>query len=524
MAAIANFLAHELKHELNGHAPSDSTHSDVELAPRIGSRKPVDVPSGLSPEPLVPIFVAVRSTDGLHQPPSFLARLLALEVWGPYLLSSRARYEMNAAATLLLAVFLFEMLAWTLLFNVILHASRWEVSALSLLAVGFAFLFATVVFLYERGFITSDFSSAGNNSTSGKNGRIAAVSIRLIVIVATALATAQPLELLVFGQEIDSRLKEEGVWKEALHQLTLLEKDQSDSISPGRAKIEEDLKDTTQAKDLQSARDAVKAAETREGEVQAEVTAATQTASRAKSYLDLLQRQLGALNRGQASGDPETIRKKIDQAAVRYEQRRGELQTAENSRSAAATDLDNARQREASALKAWNELVNTMAGQDRSVRNEAKSSANARRDWIDHIHGKKTCDPIPSPMEPDKLWDPCDAGFITRLSILDDLLNARRPFWSSSERAQRQKVVATFGLPDPEASDDATHRREAFRAQTLNNVYRISFIIAVVIPLLTIAFKLLMARELAIYYSAKAQARAGNPHAIQVISAQQDVD
>jgi hypothetical protein len=56
-------------------------------------------------------------------------------------------------------------------------------------------------------------------------------------------------------------------------------------------------------------------------------------------------------------------------------------------------------------------------------------------------------------------------------------------------------------------------------AELFNRIWWIAIFIAGVIPLLTIAFKAMFASELQSYFSTRAQARAGNPAAIEVLRA-----
>jgi hypothetical protein len=71
-----------------------------------------------------------------------------------------------------------------------------------------------------------------------------------------------------------------------------------------------------------------------------------------------------------------------------------------------------------------------------------------------------------------------------------------------------------------DVQDAPTQERMRQRTAALTRLYHVSFFVALVIPLLTIAFKLLLAKELSLYYSTSAQARVGNPDAVEVAQAE----
>ena len=115
---------------------------------------------------------------------------------------------------------------------------------------------------------------------------------------------------------------------------------------------------------------------------------------------------------------------------------------------------------------------------------------------------------------------PKAADFTDRLRVLADLKEARPPQWPTADQASIANAAKLFHLESPYASEDPPLRLRRRSARDLFRLtYWIAFVIAAVIPLLTLAFKLMSSEELRTYYSATAQALAGNPEAIRALTA-----
>jgi hypothetical protein len=115
---------------------------------------------------------------------------------------------------------------------------------------------------------------------------------------------------------------------------------------------------------------------------------------------------------------------------------------------------------------------------------------------------------------------PKAADFTDRLRVLEDLKDQTPPLWPAADPPTITAAAAAFHLEDPKGQADpklATRRQGD--ARLFSRTYWIAFVIAAVIPLLTLAFKLMVSQELSSYYSAAAQARAGNPEAILALRA-----
>ena len=98
------------------------------------------------------------------------------------------------------------------------------------------------------------------------------------------------------------------------------------------------------------------------------------------------------------------------------------------------------------------------------------------------------------------------AGFTDRLSVVQDLVHGNPARWPAASPQIRQQVVEVFGLPDPDEEVLGAERT----ASTYKMHYWMAFLVALAIPLLTIAFKIISPPELRRYYSGECQVLAGN--------------
>lgn len=121
--------------------------------------------------------------------------------------------------------------------------------------------------------------------------------------------------------------------------------------------------------------------------------------------------------------------------------------------------------------------------------------------------------------------------FFEKLRVLDDLRRGYAPRWPGLDSSESQALAVLYGLQDvrpcvsqalpggpspdldPACDPELWTRFQHQRAQ-LNRSYWMVFGIALVIPLLVIATKLLMTGELAAYYSSAYQAAAGQRDAV----------
>ena len=186
-------------------------------------------------DPSPPLRLVIQGTPGIPPDvwPLRLARRMHLDGWGDFLLGRRVAYEMGTAACILLVVLLFELLAWSLLFNVLVHSARWTVSPRTFLAFLLAAIFGGGVFLFERSFITADLGERPAK-------KVLAYLLRLVVIFGSCVATSQPVELLVFGGAIETRLRDENALAEAVRLVDPRQKYEAAAAEKSASEIEKE--------------------------------------------------------------------------------------------------------------------------------------------------------------------------------------------------------------------------------------------------------------------------------------------
>jgi hypothetical protein len=451
-----------------------------------------------------------------------LARFLGLDVWGNSLLNRRAAREMGSAAFLLLVVLIFELLAWSLLFNVLVHSAQWQISLKTLIAVLLASVFASGVFIFEKTFITADFGEAPIR-------KWLAISIRLLIIFGSALATAQPIELLVFGGAIDTRLHEETVLAEAVRQVEDYKTLESKAQSKTEGQIQAGVTDTVQFKQFNSAQEERNATKLSLAQAQQRLPgarAAAQTAAgRVQNARSALTVAEAKLRRAATEEERQDAQKDVNVAAARLDRAReskasadANLASLEEEIGSTTTRLGVAEDQVKATQTDWQNLVNRNRNEDAAKARVSEASLEKLKEWIKIAQSAAPGQPITNP-NTGRILHPKPADFTDRLRILDDLRHGNPALWPPSSIEVRADAIKLFGLEDPNRPDPVAMKRRQEDSTLFGRVYMIAFIMACVIPLLTIAFKSMFAGELRDYYSTRAQARAGNPAAIEVIRA-----
>lgn len=421
-----------------------------------------------------------------------LAKLFLLDVNGTSLLTRRAAMEMKLIAVMLTLNFLFDLVVWTLLWNMVFSSGRSTVSVragVSFIAAVFCgLLFATIIFVYERQFMTAD---------TYRRLRYVwwPVSLRLIVIAAAAAITTQPFEVMVFDGPIQRRIHEEGVRVEAHSRLRALEEAQS--------KAKGGLKGTadyTNLEDLQKKRDAASAESTR---LKTEVETA-------RSQMQSAQAEVG---RAQTAAARARTRGAAIRASNWLSAARGRFNTAQDAFNRAEGSLTAANEDEAK----WVKLANEARGVVTNREELAEQDVKRLQDWITQIRNAKAGQSVTENRDQTPRWEfnDQDYDFFQRLGVINDLYFGRSARWLDIPPGDRKKLDDLLSLSDVDENDPVTKERREADAHAFVWSYRAVICIAAVFPLLLLAFKGLLPTDLKLYYSLRAQQEAGNYEALR---------
>jgi hypothetical protein len=503
------------------------------------------------------------SNYGLTGPLGKLAAWLGLDVHGPIGLSRCAAIEMKFAAFLLVVIFAFDCLAWTLLWNVVFNKGLLDTNRYTFFAFIAGLIFAMATLVYERQFLTMDTSDR-------KLGIVLGVSMRVAVLAGAAYATSQPIKLLWFNGPIQERIHEESVRHRAAGKLSTLEETLKNARLSGLATIgvKERRRDTQ-----------VSFNDAKTERVNAE---------------NELKRQQGIVKG--LDGRIDALRRITITSEGQRRWRDGQIADAQEKRRKAVDEVD--RQQKVLGIKQEaenraSEQVNLVEQTVTTTRANAAIEAKRLLDWVSQLQtgtpGEPQTEKAPPRLEgktePEPAWEyaPSNYDFFQRLRILDDLKSGRPAQWKDVTPEDRRKLINTFKIKDSNPNPDdaaeqamrtaaaeramtiareqnkkdeeveeagrraeheivlaiegmktgtvqaspiepeimiagrqarrdaeAANERVRIDAQLFSDNYRVAYIIALAIPLLVFAMKLIMGRELRNYYSSDYQRRAGN--------------
>jgi hypothetical protein len=475
------------------------------------------------PEERPPFFLRAEAgaPDPIEIP--WLVRLLGLAIWGRHLMTTPAVHRLRVSATVLVIVTTYEWIAWSVLFNVIVNGSPLALSLATPLAMAFGALFAAGVLVFEQGILTSD---------SSLRQRVAFVA-RLVLIGLSALATALPLELLVFNEEINSRLKEEGLRREALFQYDKLDDMQATSPEAVLARVE--------------SRAVVRQYEAAQERLLEDIALIAEQRDAAATDRTLAQRDLNtALQRQKIVGEQvAAARSRLENAKDAEEKKRAEAEVASaerelrrlstrmdalrqviSGRTQQATDRSATVSEKQTQVQELEEKIRAarQAAEDEERRANQQVGAKRRaiRDWLEKIQQSEAGEQLR--WEPGegggelRDFNPYRAGFVHRSLILEDLTTGRPPRWPEVSEKKRSGAAALIGL---EGTEEALgEERRAEDAWHFTVMYWRTFVVALFLPLLSILTKMfLLGEELGAYYSTRAQAAERNLEALRLVSA-----
>jgi hypothetical protein len=427
---------------------------------------------------------------------TFLERLVTLDSWGHTLFSTRVQDGMALAYLILGVIFVFELLAWSLLFNFVFYGGKFGAGWLTLPAIGLGLLWGLGIFAIDKSVITADLTRPGFGKWWGFFGRA-------LLVAASALLTAQPIHQLFFKSQIEERIKDETLRAEAVaqndrYQRERAELEKNNALAPVPEEARRQRREAEAQKDQadNDVRQAEQAVIRREGEFQGALAERDQ--------------RLSVLRRFRANGDEEAARaaeSRFDAQEAVVARARTLLDDARAARDNVRNEADKAERARERALKLYGEDVDRSDKDRKGKYDDAKKRRAAYETAMDRLRSANFGDTVLDVSGQPVRWG--NDGFIDREQILWQLIDGQPARWPPGVPPEKQAEIATWaGMPMPSIA--AAEAANSIRIPALG-----LFLIAGAIPLLSIAFKLLMSEELKTYYSLEAQARSGNQEALQ---------
>lgn len=460
--------------------------------------EPADAPRDDAPAPPILVLASPAPQSDARLGVLFrLVHVLGLDSYGTATLSRAARLDMTAAALLLAVIFVFDVLGWGLLFYFVMSSGSTEFRLSSVMFSLLGILPAVALLLYERGFMTSDLKTGG----AQRLRVLVAMVGRMVVIGVAALITAQPIELITFARRIERRTHEERIREAAVGRFREL---QEQLQSRGNVNVGAATVDVIR-KDIDATTAQIDSLQKEESEAKDRAAAATRRMQDAKTVRD--DRQI-AWNRARNAPTAATRQGQdaINRTRAAFEaahdnwMRRREQAARENGILERLTNrLGDAQKRREGQT---GDLVTGMASM------QADERVRGLKQWVLDLRKLTPGQPFRDPISGTASRFP-DYDFLEQLRVLDDVRTARPPRWPPVDPAIRKQLEQEYGLYDD--TDEATRRIDARNA---SYTYWAIFGMAVLVPFMSLLFKLLMPTHLGLYYSSDWQARQGDPWAM----------
>lgn len=466
------------------------------------------------------IYLAPPAKDMLQRLPfGSLAHHLGLDTWGSSLLSRRSALSLRNTAIVLLVVFTFDLATWSLFFNSILHptADVLHRSPLTLVALLFALLIASATVIYERDFYCHD----SDESWLRKGG---ALLIRLTVIGVAAAATALSLDILWFRGPILDRVHQES----ALSEVTTLHRKMVEATEQRKQALEA-MKQADEAALSGIEQKEVSTAQTNARNERNRLERYEQDYRRASNLVISRTNQLraaeNALARAQtaAEGPQEPVVLQA-QANVRYAA--AALQAAQVAMTEAGTRLgtvnlsavDTAVQNTFAEAKKRRAELETRAKEAEAL---AVAEHSRLREFVSKIRESNPGETVYEFGEsaetnvrdkvPGRVYSDHHYHFFEQLRVLFDLIGAEPPKWRGTTAVDRDKLVSDFGLEYPNTPEAVERARRD--AKLFAKAFWGTTAVALLIPFLVMAMKLVAPPDVRLYYSSRRQAIAAQPEA-----------
>jgi hypothetical protein len=419
------------------------------------------------------VYLSPQGTGDLEGVLGLMARVYRLDTNGQSLLTRSAAFEMRFVAVMLTVIFLFDFAAWTLFWNMIFYGGHLGIGLKTPLAMILAGLIATMVVLYERGFMVSDMSQLFR-SGGATIKLLGALVLRIAVIAVSAYVTAQPVEIVAFSGAIENRVHDESVLREAVGRLRDLRKSELEAKG---------LADSIQTREFKDAKEKLNNAQAENGKLRARLESSKQAESAAMGNLQAARAAYGA------SRNKAAAQRRISAAAGRLEEARRDVSNAQGALQAHDGTIAGATSDKESQQKKIEEL-----------QEQGKENVERVRDWLIQLknEGRRQEDVAEKGTRQDH-WTFRDQeyDFFQRQSVIDDLYYGRPPRWKDASEEDKQEIAGKFGFGETQEELE----RRIIEANTFAKSYKGVFMVAFVLPLLVMAYKLLFPKDLTNYYS-----------------------
>jgi DNA repair exonuclease SbcCD ATPase subunit len=389
-----------------------------------------------------------------------------------------------------------------------------------------------------------------------------AAGLRIVAVIASAYVTAQPLELLVFANDIDKRVHEERVWETIISE-TLSYTQLKNEINSGNVEVQP-ADGGPQAVPEQSA--AAKPAETADkppvvnssdagpaaaGRPAENITDLQRLISERNQRKEQEQKARSALNEATATlkgdqGRLEDLRKKEARAEQEARNRKNELDRVKSAPEspAALADAEEAYQKAVKQVAAINASItrteaaissdehrkNVLAPTVDNLHQDLQDAEKAVSDRRQELNHKlealqqwvtRLANSLPSEREFEQgnyRFKQLPYSFNEQRRVLDDIRYAR-PIQRHNLLSIQDKNVLSHDLQigDPAEADMNTQSEREASAVTARWLYWSFFVAALFVPSMGLIFKMTIHRQLKQYYSLIWQASVGHPEAMQAI-------
>jgi hypothetical protein len=498
--------------EMDPPPPAD----EHEKASSLESNQPGEPVDDIAPK----LYVSVRQGPFPRSVLERLATSYRLYSYGGNNLTGLVRSEIERAALVLTVVFVFDLWAWTLIWNSILNRGELTTNFTSVFATIIALMFAAIVLSFEQGVITMDWTKRG---MAARLKRWLVVDLRLLVIVASALATSQAVDLLVFHHDIADRVHEERAWEEIVSRALAFQRlknelsgqeGQTASMHQEVANSETELKaahsNATAAKSkLERTRREIQALE-------AELPQLRRAVRDRKLELEAAKRKYGAAdakqlqNAGRSNEDVQAL----EQAQKRYRAAAGKSEGAEKQRDALRRDIPQLEANVAATGDSASE-ANDMWRFKRGELTQAEDNIEQRlsdlQAWLVRV---SNASPDEKHIVMGKFhYDERPYSFTEQLRVLNDLRKGRAMQRRNPAGLDSKFMNDLLKLGNAQDLNQSSSDERTSRAEALNVIYYGLFAVSLFIPCMGLLFKLTIHPQLANYYSEEYQARRGHPEA-----------